>query len=83
MVRVARGSGLGRYRRVHETQSRNCDVLFHRNFCFAFVTVRNSQPFVPPVGTFSDYLSFFWAEAILGNYRLLSVVMTWLFRKPA
>lgn len=55
---------------------------FIATLLFAFVTVRNSQPFVPPVGTFSDYLSFFWAEAILG-ICLLSVVITWLFRKPA
>lgn len=55
---------------------------FIATLLFAFVTVRNSQPFVPPVGTFSDYLSFFWAEAILG-LCLLSVILTWLFRKPA
>src|SRR5215213_3822728 len=29
---------------------------------FAFVTVRNAQPGSPPIGSYSDYLSFFWAE---------------------
>jgi len=55
---------------------------FITTLLFAFVTVRNSQPGVPPVGTFSDILSFFWAEGILG-VCLLAVVLTWVFRKPA
>lgn len=55
---------------------------FIATLLFAFVTVRNSQPGVPPVGTFSDILSFFWAEAILG-ICLLTVVLTWVFRKPS
>ncbi len=55
---------------------------FIATLLFAFVTVRNSQPGVPPVGTFSDQYSFFWAEAILG-ICLLAVVLTWVFRKPA
>lgn len=55
---------------------------FIATLIFAFVTVRNSQPGVPPVGTFSDIWSFFWAEAILG-ICLLTVVLTWVFRKPA
>lgn len=55
---------------------------FIATLIFAFVTVRNSLPGVPPVGTFSDKLSFFWAEGILGMC-LLAVVLTWVFRKPS
>lgn len=55
---------------------------FITTLIFAFVTVRNSLPGVPPVGTFSDKLSFFWAEGILG-VCLLAVVLTWVFRKPS
>ena len=55
---------------------------FIATLLFAFVTVRNSQPGVPPVGTFSDNLSFFWAEGILGMC-LLAVVLTWVFRKQS
>lgn len=55
---------------------------FIATLLFAFVQVRNSQPGVPPVGTFSDILSFFWAEGILG-LCLLIILMTWIFRKPA
>lgn len=32
---------------------------------FAFPTIRNAQPGVPPVGTASDFLSFFWTEIIV------------------
>lgn len=55
---------------------------FIATLLFAFVTVRNSQPGVPPVGTFTDRWSFFWAEGILG-ICLLAVVLTWVFRKPS
>lgn len=55
---------------------------FIATLIFAFVTVRNSLPGVPPVGTFSDKLSFFWVEGILG-FSLLAVVLTWVFRKPS
>jgi hypothetical protein len=55
---------------------------FITTLLFAFVTVRNSLPGTPPVGTFLDYLSFFWVEAILG-VCLVTVVVTWVFRKPA
>jgi len=32
---------------------------------FAFPAVRNSQPGVPPVGTWGDFVSFFWAESMI------------------
>lgn len=46
---------------------------------FSFAAVRNSQPAVPPIGTFSDYASFFWAEIILA-LCLLSILFMWLIR---
>lgn len=49
---------------------------------FAFAAVRNSQPGVPPIGTFSDYISFFWAEVIL-SLSLLTIIFTWLLRPGA
>lgn len=49
---------------------------------FAFAAVRNSQPGVPPIGAFSDYISFFWAEVILA-LCLLSIIFMWLFRPAA
>jgi hypothetical protein len=32
---------------------------------FAFAIVRNAQPGTPPIGTYSDFISFFWAEVII------------------
>jgi hypothetical protein len=32
---------------------------------FGFIAFRNAVPGTPPVGALSDYLSFFWAEAIV------------------
>jgi Domain of unknown function (DUF4436) len=46
---------------------------------FAFYTVRNSQPNVPPVGVYSDFFAFFWAEIILGCC-LITGLITWLLR---
>jgi Domain of unknown function (DUF4436) len=49
---------------------------------FALVAVRNSQPGVPPIGVFSDFIAFFWAEVILA-LCLLTLVFTWLLRPAA
>ena len=46
---------------------------------FAFYAVRNSQPNVPPIGVFSDFISFFWAELIVAACLLIGV-FTWIFR---
>ena len=48
---------------------------------FAFPALRNSQPGTPPIGTMSDFISFFWAEVIVA-LSLLSVVICWLVRGP-
>jgi hypothetical protein len=47
---------------------------------FAFSTVRNAQPGTPPVGTYSDFISFFWAEVIIA-LCLVTLVFTWVLRK--
>ena len=49
---------------------------------FAFATVRNNQPGVPPIGALSDFLAFFWAEIILA-LSLLIILIMWLIRPGA
>ncbi len=49
---------------------------------FAFVTVRNAQPGSPPIGSYSDYLSFFWAEILIA-LCLLTIVAVWVYRPAA
>ena len=46
---------------------------------FAFATVRNAQPGTPPIGTYSDFISFFWAEVIIAMC-LVALVFIWLLR---
>jgi hypothetical protein len=46
---------------------------------FAFAAVRNAQPGTPPIGTYSDFISFFWAEVIIA-LCLVVLVFTWLLR---
>ncbi len=46
---------------------------------FAFYAVRNSQPNVPPIGVFSDFVSFFWAEMIIA-ICLVVALFTWILR---
>jgi hypothetical protein len=46
---------------------------------FAFAAVRNAQPGTPPIGTYSDFISFFWAEVIIA-LCLIALVFTWLWR---
>jgi hypothetical protein len=46
---------------------------------FAFAAVRNTQPGTPPIGTYSDFISFFWAEVIIA-LCLIILVFTWLLR---
>lgn len=46
---------------------------------FAFAAVRNAQPGTPPIGTYSDFISFFWAEVIIA-LCLVALVFTWLLR---
>jgi hypothetical protein len=47
---------------------------------FAYYAVRNTQPNVPPIGVFGDFLSFFWAEILVGAC-LVVTVLTWVFRQ--
>jgi hypothetical protein len=46
---------------------------------FAFPALRNSQPGTPPIGSFTDFAAFFWAEVTIA-LCLLAVVSMWLLR---
>ena len=50
---------------------------FMATLLFAFYAVRNSQPNVPPIGVFSDFISFFWVEAIVATCLVVGLI-TWL-----
>ena len=46
---------------------------------FAFPTVRNALPGIPPVGVLFDYAAFFWAEAIVA-LALIALIIGWTVR---
>ncbi len=46
---------------------------------FGLPALRNVQPGVPPVGAFGDYISFIWAEIIVGVSAII-IIWTWLIR---
>lgn len=47
---------------------------------FAFPTVRNSLPGIPPVGVLFDYASFFWAEALVA-LAVIALIVGWTARE--
>jgi hypothetical protein len=46
---------------------------------FAFPTVRNNLPGIPPVGVLFDYVAFFWAEALVA-LSLIALLTGWTLR---
>lgn len=52
---------------------------FMAGFLFSFVAFRNAMPGVPPIGTLSDYLAFFWGYALI-SLSLIILTITWLVR---
>jgi hypothetical protein len=47
---------------------------------FAFPTVRNALPGIPPVGVLFDYGAFFWGEAIVA-LALIALIVGWTTRE--
>jgi hypothetical protein len=47
---------------------------------FAFPAMRDVLPGAPPIGSLNDYLSFFWAEAIIAATLVVMIAM-WLTRE--
>lgn len=52
---------------------------FMSSLLFAFPALRNSQPGTPPIGSYSDYIAFFWVETLVA-LCLLTLITTWLLR---
>jgi hypothetical protein len=47
---------------------------------FAFPAIRNAQPNAPVIGVRSDYLSFFWCEALVA-ISLITLLGMWITRR--
>jgi hypothetical protein len=64
------------------TSGRKVDLLplsISISLTFGLPALRNVQPGVPPVGAFGDYVSFIWAEIIVGLSAII-IIWTWLMR---
>ena len=48
---------------------------------FVLPTIRNSLPGTPPLGSLTDFMVFFWVEAVI-SICLLIMVLTWYRRAP-
>ncbi len=46
---------------------------------FGFYAIRNSQPNVPPIGVYSDFMSYIWCEIIIG-VCLIACLVAWVLR---
>jgi hypothetical protein len=49
---------------------------------FGLPALRNVQPSAPPIGAFSDYVTFIWAELIVAVSAVITV-WQWLLRAPS
>jgi hypothetical protein len=49
---------------------------------FGLPALRNSQPAVPPLGVFGDYVSFIWAEMIVAISAVM-MIWNWVIRRHA
>jgi hypothetical protein len=54
-------------------------LSFTISLIFGLPALRNIQPGVPPVGALGDYVSFIWAEMIVGLSAVI-IIWTWLLR---
>ncbi len=46
---------------------------------FGFYAIRNSQPNIPPIGVYSDFMSYIWCEVIIGAC-LAACLIAWVLR---
>jgi Domain of unknown function (DUF4436) len=70
---------LGMVFKATTTSSNQFPLSISITLIFGLPALRNVQPGVPPVGAFGDYVSFIWAEIIVGLSAII-IIWTWLLR---
>jgi hypothetical protein len=70
---------LGMVFKATTTNSNQVPLSISITLIFGLPALRNVQPAVPPVGAFGDYVSFIWAEIIVGLSAII-IIWTWLLR---
>jgi hypothetical protein len=67
------------YGTIHGKESALIPLSISATLIFGLPALRDTQPGIPPLGAFSDYISYLWAEAIVVMCTIISI-WTWISR---
>ncbi len=67
------------YGTIHGKESALIPLSISATLIFGLPALRDTQPGIPPLGAFSDYVSYLWAEAIVVICTIISI-WTWISR---
>lgn len=67
------------YGTIHGKESALIPLSLSATLIFGLPALRNTQPGIPPLGAFSDYISYLWAESIVVMCTIISI-WTWISR---
>ena len=82
MVMLALSSAIVAYNVAYRGKKLEPNLLVWMSaLLFVLPSMRNTLPGVPPLGSFTDYLVFFWVEAVVA-LCLFIMVLTWYGRVP-
>ena len=64
---------------IHGKESALIPLSISATLIFGLPALRDTQPGIPPLGAFSDYVSYLWAESIVVMCTIISI-WTWISR---
>lgn len=67
------------YGTIHGKESALIPLSISATLIFGLPALRDTQPGIPPLGAFSDYVSYLWAEAIVVISTIVAI-WTWISR---
>jgi hypothetical protein len=67
------------YGTIHGKESALIPLSISATLIFGLPALRDTQPGIPPLGAFSDYISYLWAEAIVVMCTIIAI-WTWISR---
>jgi hypothetical protein len=70
------------YGTIQGKESALAPLSISATLIFGLPALRDTQPGVPPLGAFSDYVSYLWAEAIVAVSAIIAI-WTWIHRHRA
>lgn len=67
------------YGTIHGNESALIPLSISATLIFGLPALRDTQPGIPPLGVFSDYISYLWAESIVVICTIVAI-WTWISR---